>query len=71
MIGVSLANRLSHLASQIVEAPAQPNQDRHGGVALDASVPYRQVIEVMDLVRRGGIDEIQLGVAPAPPPAGP
>lgn len=38
---------------------------------VDSSVPYRQVVEVMDLVRRGGIDEVQLGVAPAPAPAGP
>lgn len=59
---------------KVVEYARTASTLRPGVQALflvDASVPYRQVIEVMELVRRGGIDEIQLGVAPPPPPAGP
>jgi biopolymer transport protein ExbD len=38
---------------------------------VDGNVPYKDVVEVMDLLKQGGVVHIQLGVAARPPANGP
>jgi biopolymer transport protein ExbD len=38
---------------------------------VDGNVPYKDVVEVMDLLKQGGVEHIQLGVAARPPASGP